>query len=95
MADPKTMLVMPGKKVSVSRLVKQLAQTAAGVAFGTLAMGVVMVTNGLLTGRGSVMPWINVWLGFVKRPEIITTMVLTAAATVLVVYWHRDKERGR
>ena len=95
MADPKTMLVMPGKKVSVSRLVKQLAQTAAGVVFGALAMGAVMVTNGLLTGRGGAMSWVNVWLAFVKRPEIITTMVLTAAATVLVVYWHRDKERGR
>ena len=95
MADPKTMLVMPGKKFSVSRLVKQAAQTAAGVAFGALAIGIVMVVNGLLTGRGTPMALINVWMAFIKRGDILASMVLTAAATVLFVYWQRDKERGR
>lgn len=95
MADPKTMLVMPGKKMSVSRLVKQLAQTVAGVACGALAIGVVMVVNGLLTGRGTTMSWINVWTNFIQRGDIIASMVMTAAATVMFVYWQRDKERGR
>lgn len=95
MADPKTMLVMPGKKLSVSRLVKQAAQTAAGVALGALAIGAVMIVNGLLTGRGSLMGLVNVWMNFVKRGDILAAMILTAAATVLFVYWQRDKERGR
>ncbi len=95
MADPKTMLVMPGSKFQVTRLVKQAAQTAAGVAVAALVIGLFMVVNGLLTGRGSTMQWINVWLSFIKRGDILATMLLTAASTVLFVYWQRDRERGR
>jgi uncharacterized membrane protein len=95
MADPKTMLVMPGSKFQVTRLVKQAAQTVAGVAVAALVIGLFMVVNGLLTGRGSTMQWINVWLSFIKRGDILATMLLTAASTVLFVYWQRDRERGR
>jgi hypothetical protein len=41
------------------------------------------------------MSWINTWLAFIKRGDIIAVMVLTALTTVLFVYWQRDKERGR
>ena len=95
MSDPKTMLVMPGKKLSVSRLVKRAAQTAAGPVLGAVTIGAVMILNGLLSGRGSVMQWIHYWLAFIQRPDIIVTMLLTALMTVLFVYWQRDKERGR
>ena len=95
MSDPKTMLVMPGKKLSVSRLVKRAAQTAAGAVLGAVTIGAVMILNGLLSGRGSVMQWIHYWLAFIQRPDIIVTMLLTALMTVLFVYWQRDKERGR
>lgn len=95
MSDPKTMLVMPGKKMSVSRLVKRVVQALAGAGLGAATIGVVMILNGLLSGRGSFWQWINYWLAFVQRPEILVTMLLTAMTTVLFVYWQRDKERGR
>mgnify|MGYP000875920439 CR=1 FL=1 len=95
MSDPKTMLVMPGKKMSVSRLVKRVVQAVAGAALGAATIGVVMILNGLLSGRGSFWQWLNYWLAFVQRPEILVTMLLTAMTTVLFVYWQRDKERGR
>ncbi len=95
MADPKTMLVMPGSKFQVSRLVKQAAQTAMGAAVAAVVIGVFMIINGLLTGRGSTMQWVNVWLSFIQRGDILATMLLTAASTVLFVYWQRDRERGR
>ncbi len=95
MSDPKTTLVMPGKKMSVSPLVKRAVQVAAGAALGAVTIGVVMVLNGLLSGRGSVWQWVNYWLAFIQRPEIMVTMLLTALTTVLFVYWQRDKERGR
>lgn len=95
MADPKTMLVMPGKKISVTRLVKQAAQITSGVALSAAAIGLVMVVNGLLSGRGTTMYWLNIWLAFIKRGDILATMILTALTTVLFVYWQRDKERGR
>jgi uncharacterized membrane protein len=95
MADPKTMLIMPGKKFSVTRLVKQAAQVAAGVALSAGAIGVVMMVNGLLSGRGTTQQLLNVWMAFIKRGDIFATMALTAIMTVGFVYWQRDKERGR
>jgi uncharacterized membrane protein len=95
MADPKTMLVMPGRKFSVNRAVKRCVQTIAGAAFAAATIGVVMVVNGLLSGKGTTMQWIHYWLGFIQRPDIIVTMLITAMTTVLLVYWQRDKERGR
>ncbi len=95
MADPKTMLVMPGTKMQVSRLVKQSAQVAFGVAFSAAVICAVMVINGLLSGRGTTLQWVNVWLSFIKRGDILATMVLTALSTVMFVYWQRDRERNR
>ena len=95
MADVKTMLVMPGKKFSVSKAIKRTVQAACGAAASAGVIGVLMVTNGLLTGRGTTMQWVNVWLNFVKRGDILATMLLTAATTVIFVYWQRDKERNR
>lgn len=95
MSDPKTMLVMPGKKFTVTRLVKRTVQIGAGAALSAAVICLVMVINGLLSGRGTTLQWINVWLGFIKRGDILATMLLTAMTTVLFVYWQRDKERGR
>ena len=33
------------------------------------------------------------WLGFVRRPDMLAIMSLTALVTVLFVYWQRDQER--
>ena len=95
MSDPKTMLVMPGRKFTVTRLVKRAAQIGAGAALSAAVICLVMVVNGLLSGRGTAMQWVNVWLAFIKRGDILATMLLTAMTTVLFVYWQRDKERGR
>lgn len=94
MADVKTMLVMPGKKFSVSKLLKRLVQAGCGVAASAGVIGVLMVMNGMLTGRGTFAFWLTNWLNFVKRGDILATMMLTALTTVLFVYWQRDKERS-
>lgn len=95
MADVKTMLVMPGKKFSVTKAIKRLVQVACGVAASMATIGILMVVNGMLTGRGTVFQLVNTWLAFVKRGDIFATMLLTATTTVLFVYWQRDKERNR
>jgi uncharacterized membrane protein len=95
MADPKTMLVMPGRKFQVNRVVKRCAQIIAGMAIAAVTIGAVMVLNGLLSGKGTTLQWVHYWLGFIQRPDIIVTMLITSMTTVLFVYWQRDKERGR
>lgn len=95
MADVKTMLVMPGKKFSVSKAIKRTIQAACAAALSAGVIGILMVINGLLSNRGTTMQLINTWLAFVRRGDIFATILLTAATTVLFVYWQRDKERGR
>ena len=94
MSDPKSTLIMPGSKMSVSKLVKRTVQVLAGVVLSAVTIGTVMVLNGLLSGKGTTIQWFHVWLSFIQRPEIFVTMLITALSTVLFVYWQRDKERG-
>ncbi len=89
-----TMLVVAGKGLSVPRLFKRLLQVAIAVALTAGLFLVVIVGNGLLVGRqASLQAGINVWLAFIKRPDILATMVLTALATVIFVYWQRGQEQ--
>ena len=93
MAD-KTMLVMPGKKLPVAKAIKRTVQvTGAVMATAGVAL-VLMLSSGLLQGKGTMLQAWNVWLGFINRPDIQATMVLTALVTVLFVYWQRDLERS-
>jgi ABC-type multidrug transport system permease subunit len=90
----KTILVVPGrKKVSVSRLVKRSLQVAAGVGLTSLLALAIVLGNGFLQPNGKPLHAWNVWLNFIYRTDILTTMVLTAIVTVLFVYWQRDQER--
>jgi hypothetical protein len=88
-----TTLVVAGKKLSVPRLFKRLLQVALAVALTAGVLFVVIAGNGLLVGRTTFQAGVNAWLAFIRRPDILTTMVLTAFVTVLLVYWQRDQER--
>ena len=77
-----TLLVVAGKKLRVPRVLKRALQIA------------VAVGDGLLSGRvSSVQAATANWLAFVRRPDILAIMTLTALVTVLFVYWQRDQER--
>ena len=90
----RTSLVVAGKNLSVPRLLKRMLQVAIAVALTAGVFFVVIVGNGFLVGRAtSFQAGVNAWLAFIKRPDILTTMVLTAFVTVLFVYWQRNQER--
>ena len=91
----KTVLALPaGKKTSIPRSLKRLVQIALGVALSSTVFLAMIVGNGMLVGRGSSFRagW-NAWLAFIKRPDILGTMLITSIVTVLVIYWMRDRER--
>src|SRR5262245_14563566 len=90
----RTMLVVVGKRLPVPRLLKRLLQVAMAVALTAGLFFVVIVGNGFLVGRAtSFQAGYAAWLAFIRRPDILTTMVLTAFVTVLLVYWQREQER--
>jgi hypothetical protein len=91
----KTVLALPaGKKASIPRSLKRLVQIALGVALSSAVFLAMIVGNGMLVGRGpSFRAGWNAWLAFIKRPDILGTMLITSIVTVLVIYWMRDRER--
>jgi branched-subunit amino acid transport protein len=91
----KTILVVPGKKMSVPRPLKRSLQIAAAVALTAGVALAILVGNGLLVPRGHLLQGWDVWVTFINRTDILATMVLTALVTVLFVYWQRDHERGK
>jgi hypothetical protein len=91
----KTILVVPGKKLSVPRPLKRSLQILAAVALTAGVALAILIGNGLLVPRGRLLQGWDTWLTFINRTDILATMVLTALVTVLFVYWQRDQERGK
>ena len=89
----KTILVVPGKKLSVPRVLKRTLQIAAAVVLTSVVALLILVGNNLLVPRGRLLQGWEIWLTFINRTDILATMVLTALVTVWFVYWQRDHER--
>jgi len=90
----RTILVVAGKRMPVPRLFKRLLQVAIAVALTAAVFFIMIVGNGFLVGRATTLQaGYNVWLAFIRRPDILTTMVLTAFVSVLFVYWQRNQEQ--
>lgn len=90
----RTGLVVAGKKTMVPRLLKRSLQIAATVTLTALVLLIVFVGNGFLVGKAPTFrTGLNVWLSFIQRPDILSTMFLTAIVAVLFVYWQRNQER--
>jgi hypothetical protein len=89
-----TLLVVAGKKLRVPRVLKRALQIAVSVGLTLLVVLVIQVGDGLLSGRvSSVQAATANWLTFIRRPDVLAIMTLTALVTVLFVYWQRDQER--
>lgn len=89
----KTVLALPGRKLSVPRLFKRALQISMAVLLTAAVVLAFVVANSMLLGRGGPLQAIGAWLTFIKRPDIQATVILTAIVTVLFVYWQRDRER--
>ena len=89
----KTILAVPGKKMSVPKAFKRTVQVASAVGLTALVALAIVVGNGFLMARGKPLQGWDAWLAFIYRSDILATMVLTALVTVLFVYWQRDHER--
>jgi ABC-type Mn2+/Zn2+ transport system permease subunit len=91
----KTILVVPGKKLTVPRVFKRGLQILAAVGLSAGVALAILIGNGLLVPRGHLLQGWDTWLTFINRTDILATMVLTALVTVLFVYWQREQERGK
>jgi len=90
-----TVLVVPGKKLSVPRILKRILQIAFAVALTSAVFLVMIVGSGMVVGRNaSLQSGMNAWLAFIRRPDILATIIVTALVTVLVIYGMRNREKA-
>ncbi len=89
----RTMLAIGRSNFSVSRLTKRAVQTLVATALTAAASLVILMLNNVLTAKSGWQQGFDVWLAFIRRSDILGTMLLTAIVTVAFVYWHREHER--
>lgn len=77
----------------MSRLTKRAMQMVIASALTAFASFVILMLNNVLTARSGWQQGFDIWYGFIRRSDILGTIILTAMVTVAFVYWQRDKER--
>ena len=77
----------------MSPLMKKLVDVATAVALTMGVFFVIVFTNAFLMARGSYWTGINIWLGFIQRPDILGTIILTAAVTFGYTLWQQGNTR--
>ncbi len=89
-----TVVVIAGKKLTVPRVLKRAFEIAISMGLTLFVVLVIQVGDALLSGRvTSFHAAMANWLAFIRRPDILMIMALTATVTVALIYWHRDRER--
>jgi hypothetical protein len=91
----KTMLYVPGKKLSVPKIAKRTTQVLASVMLSAGVAFVLILASSMLVAQGTTLKAWTTWLVFVNRGDIQATAILSSLVTVLFVYWQRDKERSK
>jgi ABC-type sulfate transport system permease subunit len=83
----RTMLAFGRNTYSVPKATKRVFQMALAVAITAAAILIVLSLNNVLTTQSGWRQGFNTWLAFIRRSDILGTMVLTSAVTVLSIYW--------
>ena len=89
----RTQFAIGRHKVGMPRVLKRSLQVVISAVLTAGVVLAIVMSNTLLMGRGGSFTGFDVWYSFVKRSDIIGTMILTALVTVAFVYWQRDRER--
>ncbi|PPC83811.1 MAG: hypothetical protein CTY31_03485 [Hyphomicrobium sp.] len=91
----RTQLAIGRNTISVPRMTKRIIEMAIATGLTGLVALVILVLNNVLTGRGGWLNGFDVWLVYIRRPDILGTMLLTALVTVLFLTWQRDNNGGK
>jgi ABC-type sulfate transport system permease subunit len=89
----RTMIAFGRASFSVPRLAKRALQVLTASGLTAMAALFIIMANSLLLGRG-VTPGFETWLAFIRRPDIVGAIVLTAIVTIGYLYWDKRSESG-
>ncbi len=91
----RTQLAIGRNTMSVPRLTKRILEALVATGVTAFVALVILLLNNVLTARGGWLNGFEVWMSFIRRPDILGTMVLTALCTVMFLQWQRDSGNGK
>ena len=86
----RTQFAIGRNTLTMPRFTKRAIEVAMATGMTALVAFIILLLNNVLTARGGWLNGFDVWLSFIRRPDILGTMVLTALVTVLFLQWYRD-----
>lgn len=89
----RTQLAIGRSTFSVTKLTKRALQMVIASALTAFAAFIILMLNNVLTAKSGFTQGFDVWYAFIRRSDILGTIILTAMVTVLFIYWQRDNER--
>lgn len=91
----RTQFAIGRNSISMPRLTKRLIEAAVATGLTAALALVILVLNNVLTGRGGWLNGFDIWLAFIRQPDILGTMLMTSVIAVLYVHWQRDSSGKR
>ena len=85
-----TQLAIGLNTLSVPKFTKRILEVAIATGLTALASFLILFLNNILTVRSGVSLGLDIWLSFIRRSDILGTMVLTAMVTIAYLAWQRD-----
>jgi len=83
----RTMLLFGRSTYSVPKLTKRAFQVLVAVALTAFAALIILSLNDVLTTHSGWRQGFDLWFAFIRRSDILGTIVLTAVVTVASLYW--------
>ncbi|HMN36486.1 MAG TPA: hypothetical protein PKD49_02070 [Hyphomicrobium sp.] len=86
----RTQLAIGRNTLNVPRVTKRALEVFVATGVTGMVSLLILLLNNVLTGRGGWLNGFDVWMSFIRRPDILGTMLLTAICTVAFLQWQRD-----
>ena len=91
----RTQLAFGRNSISVPRITKRIVEVGVVTGLSALAALLILGLNNVLTARSGFMLGFDMWLAFIRRSDILGTMILTAIVAVAYVSWQKDNAGGK
>lgn len=93
--NDRTQLAIGRTMFSVPRLTKRAVEVAVITGLTGLAALVILCLNNVLTARSGFTGGLELWLQFIRRSDILGTIIVTAIVAVAYLRWTRDNAGTR
>jgi ABC-type sulfate transport system permease subunit len=89
----RTMISVGKSSISMPRILKRLLETAIASGLTALVSLFIIIVNSMLTAKGGFAQGFEIWSAFVRRPDIVATIALTAIVALSYYHWQSRQDR--